>query len=149
MTTRSAVRVSSVPARVTLIILEVLLGGSAVYGTVGLLTGTLGMPDDWLTGTPFTGWFVPALALLVVVALPMLGAAALEAMAHPWAAPASVVAGVLQVGWIAVQLLMMQRYFVLQPVVLILAALILLVTGLRRRGPSTEWVGRARIDADS
>jgi hypothetical protein len=51
-------------------------------------------------------------------------------------------AGVLQVGSIAVQLVMMQRYFLLQPVVLLVAAAILLVAGVGqtavvRRGDSS------------
>jgi hypothetical protein len=120
-------------ARAVLVAVELLLGASAVYGAVGLLTGTLGMSDDWLAGTPFASWVVPGVALLLVVAVPMLGAAFLEVRGHPAAATASVAAGVLQVGWIAVQLLVMQRYFVLQPVVLLAAALLLLVAGLGPR----------------
>jgi hypothetical protein len=123
---------SGLPVRTTLVVLELLLGVSAVYGGIGLLTGTLGMSDDWLIGTPFASWLVPGVALLLVVAAPMLGAALLEVRGHRLAPTASVLAGVLTVGWIAVQLLVVQRYFVLQPVVLIVAAGILLVAGLRR-----------------
>ncbi len=126
---RAASRLS---ARRTLVVLELLLGASAVYGGVGLLTGSLGMSDDWLAGTPFASWLVPGVALLLIVAVPMLGAALLEVRRHHLAPTASVLAGVLQVGWIAVQLLVMQRYFVLQPAVLLVAAGILLIAGLRR-----------------
>ena len=139
---RAASRLS---ARPTLVVLELLLGASAVYGGVGLLTGTLGMSDDWLAGTPFASWLVPGVALLLIVAVPMLGAALLEVRRHRLAPTASVLAGVLQVGWIAVQLLVMQRYFVLQPVVLIVAAGLLLVAGVRRRTtthPATVAVAR-------
>jgi hypothetical protein len=131
-TTSSRRAASRLSARPTLVVLQLLLGASAVYGGVGLLTGTLGMSDDWLVGTPFESWFVPGIALLLIVAAPMLGAALLEVRRHRLAPTASVLAGVLQVGWIAVQLLVMQRYFVLQPVVLFVAAGILLVAGLRR-----------------
>ncbi|MDD7967970.1 hypothetical protein [Actinomycetospora lemnae] len=127
-------RLEADAARRVLVLLEGLLGASAVYGGIGLLTGTLGMSDAWLAGTPFTSWRWPGIALLLVVAVPMLAAAVLELRRHHLAPSASVVAGVLQVGWIAVQLLVMQRYFVLQPVVLLVAAAILLVAGLRVTG---------------
>ena len=132
---------SGLPARTTLVVLELLLGASAVYGGVGLLTGTLGMSDEWLVGTPFVSWLVPGVALLLIVAAPMLAAGLLEVRGHHLAPPASVLAGVLTVGWIAVQLFVMQRYFVLQPVVLVLAAGILLVAGLRRRTTTHPTAG--------
>jgi hypothetical protein len=50
----------------------------------------------------------------------------------------TVLAGVLQVGRIAVQLLLMQRYFVLQSVVLVVASLILLVAGPRATSPAAR-----------
>lgn len=90
------------------------------------------MSDAWLLGTPFATWTVPAVALLLVVAVPMLGAAVLELRRHRLAPAVSVLAGVGQVGWIAVQLLVFQRHVVLQPVVRIVAAVILLLAGLRR-----------------
>ena len=111
--------------------LEILLGLGAVYGTVGMWIGTLGMTSDWLAATGFASWFVPGLALLVVVGIPMLAAAALELRGQHGARLASVVAGVLQIGWIAVQLLVTQRYFVLQPVVLLVAAAILFLAAVR------------------
>jgi hypothetical protein len=73
---------TGVPARAVLVVLELLLGVSAGYGAVGLLAGTLGMSDDWLLGTPFADWAVPGVALLLVVAAPMLGAAFLELRGH-------------------------------------------------------------------
>ncbi|PVZ06367.1 hypothetical protein [Actinomycetospora cinnamomea] len=138
MTTTSPAPPRRAATRIVLVLLEGLLGISAVYGAVGLLTGSIGMTDDWLTGTPFRSWLLPGIALFLVVAVPMLTAAALEVRGHGLAPAATVLAGVLQVGWIAVQLLLMQRYFVLQPVVLVVAALILLVGGLRGSPPSAS-----------
>ncbi|GAA4735703.1 hypothetical protein [Actinomycetospora chibensis] len=132
MTTLLEARRVDTSTRAALVVLEGLLGLSALYGAFGLLTGTLGMSDAWLLGTPFATWTVPAVALLLVVATPMLAAAVLELRRHRLAPAVSVLAGVGQVGWIAVQLLVFQRYFVLQPVVLIVAAVILLLAGLRR-----------------
>lgn len=132
MTMLSPARRTDVPIRAALVVLEGLLGLSALYGAFGMLTETLGMSDAWLSGTPFATWTFPAVALVVVVAIPMLGAAALELRRHRLAPAVSVWAGVVQVGWIAVQLMVFQRYVVLQPVVLLLAAGILLLAGLRR-----------------
>lgn len=127
------VHVTPVLLRAASVGVELVLGLSAVYGAIGLLTGTIGMPDTWLEGTPFESWVVPGLALLLVVAVPMLAAAVLEARDAPRAATASAVAGLLQVGWIAVELLIMHRYDPLQPIVLALATLLLAATGLRLR----------------
>ena len=37
------------------------------------------MPDSWLANTPFTGWALPGVALLIRVAVPQLVTAALIA----------------------------------------------------------------------
>ncbi|MFR9803937.1 hypothetical protein ACL02T_16790 [Pseudonocardia sp. RS010] len=110
--------------------LELLIAAAAIYGGVGLAAGNLiGMPDDWLAGTPFTSWLWPGVFLLLVVAVPMVAAAVLELRHDRRAVVASVLAGAAQVGWIAVQLLVMQRYHVLQPVMSLagLAVLVLAV----------------------
>lgn len=117
-----------------LIGLEALIALAAVYGGVGLLaTNAIGMPDDWLAGTPFGSWALPGVLLLVVVAAPMAVAATLELRSSAWAAVASVTAGAAQVGWIAGELLIMQRYNVLQPVMMLLGLLVVLLALVVRR----------------
>jgi hypothetical protein len=121
---------------VTLVVLEFLVGAAALYGGIGLAAGNLiGMPDEWLIGTPFTSWLWPGVFLLLVVAVPMVAAAMLELRGSPRAAVVSVLAGAAQVVWIAVQLLVMQRYHVLQPVMSLagLAVLLLAVAAHRSR----------------
>lgn len=127
------VHTTPVVLRGTTVGLEVVLGLSAVYGGIGLLTGTIGMPDTWLVGTPFGSWLVPGIALLLVVAVPMLLAAGAELRRLPHAVAVSAVAGLLQVGWIAAELLFMRRYDPLQPLVLALATVLLATTVLRVR----------------
>ena len=105
-------------ARWSLVGLQLVVGGNAVYGGIGLMAGGLGMPADWLDGTPFDSWLLPGIFLLAVVALPMIGAAVAELLRSPWAYTASLAAGALQVGWILAQLAILQRYFFLQPVML-------------------------------
>jgi hypothetical protein len=121
---------------VTLVVLEFLVAAAALYGGIGLAAGNLiGMPDEWLVGTPFTSWLWPGVFLLLVVAVPMVAAAMLELRGSPRAAVVSVLAGAAQVAWIAVQLLVMQRYHVLQPVMSLagLAVLLLAVAAHRSR----------------
>lgn len=105
------------------IALELLVAAAALYGGIGLAwdlvaDNAIGMSQEWLDGTPFTSWVLPGVFLLAVVAVPTGAAAVLELRRSPWAGAASVVAGAAQVGWIAVQLAVMQRYFVLQPVMI-------------------------------
>ena len=75
------------------------------------------MPHSWLTGTPITGWVLPGVVLLIGVAVPQLAAAALIAAGGPRGLAAGYLAGLLLVAWIAVELLILQRYFFLQPVI--------------------------------
>lgn len=110
------------PSRTAVMVLEGLIGASAVYGGIGLAVNGLGMPDEWLERTPFGSWVVPGLALLAVVALPQLVALALEWRRHPLAPRVSLVAGVVLMGWIAAQILVLRRYFFLQPLLFALGA---------------------------
>jgi hypothetical protein len=69
-----------------------------------------------VTGTPLTGWVLPGVALLIAVAIPQLTAAALIAAGSKLALAAGYLVGLLLVAWIAVELLILQRYFFLRPV---------------------------------
>lgn len=116
------------------IVLEALTAISAVGGGVGLVwDNAIRMPDAWLAGTPFTSWVLPGVFLLLVVAVPMGGAAVLELRRSPWAPAASVVAGAALIGWIAVELLIMQKYNVLQPVMTLIGLVVLLLAVWARR----------------
>jgi len=90
---------------------------AAVYGGAGLIRDGFGMPDSWLAGTPLTGWVLPGVALLIGVAVPQLAAAALIVTGARPGLAAGFLAGLLLVAWIAVQLLILRRYFFLQPVI--------------------------------
>jgi hypothetical protein len=111
------------------VLVEVLVTAAALYGGIGLIWGNrIGMLDEWLAGTPFHSWLWPGVLLLAVVAVPMLVAAVAEIRRSRWAAPASLAAGATQVGWIGAQLAVMQRYHVLQPVMLGCGLLVMLLT---------------------
>ncbi|MBI4941078.1 MAG: hypothetical protein HY830_10050 [Actinobacteria bacterium] len=96
-----------------------LVAAAAVYGGVGLVTDRIGMTAQWLDGTPFTSWTLPGVALLAGVALPQAVAAGMAVAAHRWAAAAGILAGIGLVLWIAVQLVVLGRFFWLQPVVVL------------------------------
>jgi hypothetical protein len=98
-------------------------GIGAVYGGVGLIDGSLGMPSEWLEGSPFQTWVIPGLALLIVVATPSLWALLEEVLRTPTADRTAVIAGALLVGWIAVQVLLLQRFHPLQPTMLAIGLL--------------------------
>ena len=120
--------------------LAVLVAAASVFGGIRLIHDGLGMPAAYLTATPFSSWELPGLALLVGVAVPQLAAAILIAAGHRWALPVSYLAGAALVAWIVVQLLVMQRYFFLQPVI---AALGIAELALVRAWQQAGSAGRA------
>jgi hypothetical protein len=111
-------------ARWLLVAFEVVIAVNAVYGGIGLMVNGMGMPNDWLDATPFHSWTVPGFLLLAVVAVPMSVAVVGELVRWRRADAASMLAGVVLVGWIAVQVLVLRRYFVLQPVLGVAGALV-------------------------
>ena len=104
------------PSRWALIGVEALIGASAIYGGIGLIRDGMGMPAEWLDSTPFGSWALPGVFLLVVIAVPMFTAAAAEILRSRWAYLASLTAAACQLVWIVAQVLILQRYFFLQPV---------------------------------
>ena len=63
------------------------------------------------------GWVLPGVALLIGVAVPQFTAAALIAAGVRPGLAAGFLAGLLLIAWIAVELLILRRYFFLQPVI--------------------------------
>lgn len=99
------------------------VGAAAVYGGLGLMISGLGMPDEWLERTPFDTWLLPGVALLLLVAAPQLGAAAALVIDRGRADRAGILAGLVLMGWIVVQVALLQRFFFLQPVIFAFGAL--------------------------
>lgn len=121
---------------------------AAVYGGIGLIRDTLGMGQDWLDTTPFDSWVWPGVALLTTVALPQFVLLLLSLTGSRWAIPAGYLMGAGLIGWIVVQVLVMQRYFVLQPVVVSFGLIEVALAALwarhaRRAGRRSE--GAARV----
>ncbi|MGS0688885.1 hypothetical protein ACVBEQ_27670 [Nakamurella sp. GG22] len=115
-------------ARGFLVGVEVFVAVGAVYGGVGLIAdNSIGMLPEWLDGTPFSSWTLPGIFLLMIVAAPMFVAAVAELRRVRWAYAASLVAGAAMVGWIVVQLLVIGRYFFLQPIMFACGAAVIVL----------------------
>ena len=102
-----------------LLAIELVVAANAVGGAVYGLAGAENVPREWLEGTPFESYFVPSLVLLIGVGGGMSVAAA--ALVGGWrlAPQLTVVAGLVLVGWIAVQVVVIVPdggFSVLQPV---------------------------------
>jgi hypothetical protein len=93
-------------ARWLLVAVEVIVAVNAIGGAVYGLAGAKDVPRDWLEGTPFDSYVVPSLILLVGVGGGMTVAATALLMRHRRAPEAAMVAGLVLMGWIAVQVLL-------------------------------------------
>lgn len=96
------------------------LGLSALYGGLALIRNPaddpLGMPVEWLDGTPFRDYFVPGLTLFGVFGVGSFGVLYGIARRRPWARIAAVGLGVAQVGWILAQVALLRKVHVLQAI---------------------------------
>ena len=108
-----------------------LTGSLAVLGGVQMIRDGFGMPLSWLSGTPLTSWALPGVLLLAGVAAPQLAVAAMIVTRRRMALAGGYLAGLILVGWIVVQVLVLQRFFFLQPVIAVL--------GLAETGLAWLW----------
>lgn len=81
--------------RYTLLGLELFTGIMALYGGVSLLIDAagFGLQEEWLNGSPFSNYQMPAMALLIFIGGGSLLAAALLWMRHTLALPVSTAVG--------------------------------------------------------
>jgi hypothetical protein len=92
--------------RIALLVIEGFIGLSAIQGGIGLLRGVefnFVVPVAWLAGTPFSDYTIPGLVLAIVVGGSALFAAATVFIHREWAVLASVLAGLLMVGYLVVE----------------------------------------------
>lgn len=82
---------------------------TAIAGGIGLTSGLDPFPAEWLVGTPFSTYVVPGLLLAGVVGGSALAASWLLVRRHPDAWLASIVAGAVLTGWIAVEMAILQQ----------------------------------------
>ena len=121
-----------------LLVVLLLVAANAVYGGVSLVVNGMGMPVEWLDRLHVDSWTLPGLALVLTVAVPQLVAAWFVWRRDPRAGLAGLVAGAALVLWIVVQLLLLQRYFFLQPVIAAFGVLEVALAGWWIHRSSTE-----------
>ena len=108
-------------ALLALLALNAFAGG--YYG----MAGAPNVPREWLQGSPFDNYFIPALVLFVVVGGTALIAAVAVFRNSPRARLAALFSGVVALGWIAVQLAIIGYVSPLQPAVAIAGVLIIIL----------------------
>jgi hypothetical protein len=109
--------------------------GGGYYG----LTGAVGVPTEWLEGSPFTDYFLPSLILLIVVGGSFI-VAAIAVFARLRAARlAAFTAAFVVLGWLTVQMAIIGYVSWMQPVTAIAGVLILM---LGSQLPQRERLGR-------
>lgn len=93
-------------ARIALVILEAIVGVSAIDGGMALLRGAFDqvLSTAWLAGTPFSDYTVPGLVLVIVVGGSALLAAATAFIHREWAVLLSVLAGLFIAGYEVVEI---------------------------------------------
>jgi hypothetical protein len=99
--------------------------GGGWYG----LSGAEGIPTEWLRGSPFRTYVGPSLILLLVVGGSSLAAAIAVLLRRPSAVVLATSAGVILLGWIAVQLTILGYVSWMQPAAAAAGVIILALTG--------------------
>ena len=101
---------------------------SAIGGGIGLVTGTLPVPTMLLRHTPFDSFVIPGLFLGIIIGGSALaGAIALRVHARR-ARLISAAAGVIMVGWIAGETILVRGFSVLQSLYLLTGLLVVVLS---------------------
>lgn len=101
-----AVRESVATRRWLLFAIEVVVAVNAVGGAIWGLAGAKDVPREWLEGTPFDSYVMPSLILFIAIGVGMGAAAIALLINHRLALELSIAAGLILIGWIVVQVLM-------------------------------------------
>lgn len=125
----------SVPSRpghtalqITLGFLLAFVAFNAVAGGLYGLAGAEGVPLAWLEGSPFRDYVIPSLTLMVAVGGSQIVAVIAVAARPPWAGRATTAAGIILLGWIAAQVLIIGFVSWLQPAMFLAGAAIIVLS---------------------
>jgi len=91
------------------------------------LSGAKGVPTEWLRGSPFRDYFVPSLVLLVVVGGSLTVAAIAVFTGLRVARLVALTAGIVVLGWLAVQLPIIGYVSWMQPTTAIAGVLVVVL----------------------
>jgi len=108
-------------------ILLIIISLNALAGGFYGITGAKGVPTEWLTGSPFRNYFLPALFLMVVIGGSTFITALLVLGNSLFAKQASIFCGILILLWLAVQVSIIGYVSWMQPATAIAAVLVLLM----------------------
>jgi len=95
------------------------------------MSGAEDVPREWLEGSPFDDYFIPGLILFVAVGGSLLAAATAVFAGPRRARHAALAAGLVVLGWLAVETLIIGYVSWMQPATTIGALLILLLAWLQ------------------
>ena len=125
------------PAAIRLVLGCLLAFGAlnAFFGGYYGMSGAANVPTEWLAGSPFDDYFLPSLILFVVVGGSFLVAAIAVLARWRVARLAALAAGVIVLGWLAVQIAIIGYVSWMQPATAIAGLLVLL---LAARAPRTS-----------
>lgn len=116
------------PLRLALILLFGFVCVTSIAGGIGfIVTNGLGLPIQWLIGTPFVSYLWPGIILAVVVGGTHLLATVFLLRSHSLAYEISAVAGFGLLIWVYVQLYILQRSYYLQTIFFSIGILELLI----------------------
>ena len=104
---------------------------AAFAGAWGLMSGALGLDATATSRLPSDSPVLGGLALALLVGVPNLVLAWWGFVRHPWAAAGAVVVGAGMILWIVVELAFIRELSFLQPVYVMVGAL-MIVAGLRQ-----------------
>lgn len=112
--------------RIILALLQLLVGVAALAGGGSLLAapdgGALGLELAALDGSPFVNYWIPGLALFVIIGLGSIFGAGLSALGRRRAGDIATALGVLLMSWIALQVAWIGAVHWLQPLFFVLGA---------------------------
>ena len=103
--------------------------GGGYYGVLG----AKGVPTEWLKGSPFPDYFVPSLILLVIVGGVFMVATVAVFAGLRGARLAALTAGIVVLGWLAVQLAIIGYVSWMQPATAIAGVLVVVLGSLLPR----------------
>lgn len=97
--------------RIVISMLTGFIALTAIGGGLALLVGLedARFPLEWLRDTPFKDYTIPALLLAVVVGGSALVACVAIMLRHGWGIPVSIAAGVIMMGYIVVEYLILKQ----------------------------------------
>jgi hypothetical protein len=136
MNSQKEARVSTNKRRTVLTALLLLVAATAIAGGVALATGLEEgrFPPSWLAGTPFADYVAPGLILAAVVGGSAAAASIATVRRSPIGTRLSLVAGVLLLGWIAGEVVLVRAdHELVSPMEAFYAVVGLAISGLAVR----------------